>query len=488
MSLSARPAVGFSITAVKPNGTIQALLVIAAMAAGFLWSSGHDDQRCVEFGLLALLAIFIVMRRDAADTIAGMNPAARLCLGAFFAIGAVSTLHAWSPAHAVYEWSMLLLLLLAAASLATSLGRAGGSGLLTVLQCAGAAGALYSLRVLLLYAASLSAGYQLDMQALGVGFSNIRFFNHVQTVLLPLIVLLHLQAPKRSVLRWAWFALAAFWWALLFVSEARASILALGAGCVMALVVRRAHARSFLKAMALAALAGGIVYVLGFILLPMLAGLKPFDAAAKVMHRTAIDPTSGRNELWQLSYELIAAHPWLGVGPQHFAHYGVALSFGAHPHNFVLQIAAEWGVPALMCLLGAIGIGMWGLARVGTHIARSDLPNQQILAVLLAAGTAILVDGLFSGVIVMPQSQMAILLYLGYAGGWARTLSNDTVMRSSKALHRLTACLAVAAVCGLAATVGPNFVAHALEEPLTPTELAANPKLYYPRLWKAGFF
>jgi O-antigen ligase len=488
MSLSARPAVGFSITAIKPNGTIQALLVIAAMAAGFLWSSGHDDQRCVELGLLALLVPFIVMRCDAADTIAGMNPAARLCLGAFFAIGAISSLNAWSPAHAVYEWSMLLLLLLAAASLATGLGRAGGSGLMAVLQCAGAVGALYSLRVVLLYAASLSAGHQLDMQALGVGFSNIRFFNHVQTVLLPLIVLLHLQAPKRSVLRWAWFALAAFWWALLFVSEARASILALGAGCAMVLVVRRAHARSFLKAMALTALAGGIVYVLGFILLPMLAGLRPFDAASNVLQRTAADPTSRRSLLWLLSFDLIAAHPLLGAGPQHFAHYGATLSWGAHPHNFVLQIGAEWGLPALLCLLGAIGIGLRGLVRSGDRIAASDQGGQQILAVLLATGAAILVDGLFSGVVVMPESQMAIVLYLGWAAGWVRSLSNTAAPRSSATLRWLIAGLALAAAAGLALAVAPSIVGHALHEPLTPAELAVNPKTHWPRLWVAGYF
>lgn len=472
----------------KPNGTIQALLVIAAMAAGFLWSSGHDDQRCVELGLLALLAAFIVTRRDAADTIAGMNPVARLCLGAFFAIGAVSTLNAWSPTHAIYEWSMLLLLLLAAASLAAGLGRAGGSGLLAVLQCAGAAGALYSLRVVLLYAASLSAGHQLDMQELGVGFSNIRFFNHVQTVLLPLVVLIHLQAPKRSVLRWAWFALAAFWWALLFVSEARASILALSAGCVMALVVRRAHARSFLKAMALAALAGGIVYVLGFILLPMLAGLRPFDAASNVLQRTAADPTSRRSLLWLLSFDLIAAHPMLGVGPQHFAHYGASLGWGAHPHNFVLQIGAEWGLPALLCLLGAIGLGMRGLVRSGARIAASDQDGQQILAVLLATGAAILVDGLFSGVVVMPGSQMAIVLYLGWAAGWVRSLSNATAPGSAGTLRWLIAGLALAAAAGLAVAVAPGVVGHALHEPLTPAELAVNPKTHWPRLWVAGYF
>jgi O-antigen ligase len=400
----------------------------------------------------------------------------------------VSALNAWSPVHALYEWSMLLMLLLAAALLAGGLSRAGESGLLTVLRCVGVACSLYSLRVLLVYAAALANTYQLDMHELGPGFSNIRFLNHTQTVLLPLIVLLHLQTPARSALRWAWFALAAFWWSLLFVSESRATLLALSAGCAAVLALRRGHARSFLTAMVLSALAGAVVYLLGFVLLPMLAGLQPFSAATNVLARTAADPSSRRNLLWQLCFELISAHPWLGVGPQHFAHEGATLSWGAHPHDFVLQIGAEWGLPALACLLGAIGIGMRGLLRSGARIDTGDLPRQQILAALVATGSAILVDGLFSGVIVMPQSQMAIVLYLGCAAGWVKSLDPETKPRSTTRERWLMAALAAVAVCGLAVSVGPSAAAHALHKPSTPAELAANPDKHWPRLWAVGYF
>jgi O-antigen ligase len=470
------------------RGTTASLLVLAAMAAGFLWSSGHDDQRCIELVLLAALVPLMLARTGLADLIAWTGRPAQACLGAFFALGAVSALAALSLQHALYEWSMLLLLLLAAALLAAELGAAGSAGLQTVLRCVLAVGILYSLRIALMYAAALASGIQVDAYDLAIGFSNIRFFNHVQTVLLPLAVLTHLQAPKGSFWRWSSFALAACWWAFLFVTQARASMLALGAGCAFVFALRRAHARDFLKAIALTALAGVVVYVFAFMLLPMLAGLKGFSAATEVVQRTAADPTSRRNLLWQLALELIAAHPWLGVGPHHFAHEGATLSWGAHPHNFIMQIGAEWGIPALLCLLAAIGVGMRALIRSGTRIAQTDLPGQQTLAVMLAAGAAMLVDGLFSGVIVMPQSQMAIALYLACSAGWLRSLDKGAAPRADMPLRWLSSGLAVVALCGLAYGVAPGLAGHARHADLTPAEKAANPSTHWPRIWEAGYF
>jgi O-antigen ligase len=487
MSSPAHPVPSLAIPA-SLRATPVSMLLIGAMAMGFLWSSDHDDQRCVELALLALLVPFMLVRTGMAGQIAWMGRPGRYCLGAFFALGAVSALSALSLRHALYEWSILLVLLLAAALLAAELARTGSSGLQIVLRCVLAVGILYSLRIALVYAATLASGTQTHMHALAIGFSNARFFNHVQTALLPLIVLAYLQAAKGSGWRRAAFGLAACWWAFLFVSEARASILGLGAGCMLALVLRRAQARSFLVAMALTALAGAIVYGLAFVLLPMLAGLQPFSAATNVLQRTADDPTSRRNLLWQLALELIAAHPVLGVGPHHFAHEGARLSWGAHPHNFIMQVGAEWGLPALLCLLGAIGLGMRGLVRSGTRIAPADLPGQQTLAVMLATGAAILVDGLFSGVIVMPQSQMAIALYLGCAAGWARSLDQDAAPRAGAPLLWLTRGLAAAALCGLVFTVAPDIVRHARHAPLTPAEQAVNQWKHWPRLWEAGYF
>jgi hypothetical protein len=107
---------------------------------------------------------------------------------------------------------------------------------------------------------------------------------------------------------------------------------------------------------------------------------------------------------------------------------------------------------------------------------------------MLAAGAAILTDGLFSGVIVMPQSQMAIVLYLGCAAGWVRSLDTSPAPRAGTSLRWLSAGLAVIALCGLAYAVAPSVADHATHAPLTPAELAVNPNFHWPRIWEAGYF
>ncbi len=487
MTSPARPAGSIFMQATLRAAPVSAL-VIAAMAVGFLWSSGHDDQRCAELVLLALLVPFMLARAGTAGQIAWMGRPGICCLAGFFALGAVSSLRASSLPHALYEWSILLLLLLAAALLAAELARAGNQGIQTLLRGVVIVGILYALRMALMYAAILASGVQSSFTALAVGFSNERFFNHAQTALLPLVVLSCLQAPKGSRWRQAAFGLAAVWWSYLFLSEARASILGLAAGCMLVFLVRRAQARSFLKAMALSALAGVVVYVLVFVLLPVLLGLQPFGTAMNVVERTAANPTSDRTLMWRLCIELIAGQPWLGVGPQHFAHQPAALHWGAHPHDFLLQIGAEWGLPALLCLLAAIGLGMRGLLRSAGRIAQADLPGQQMPTVLLAAGTAILVDGLFSGVLVMPQSQLAIVLYLACAAGWMRSQDQRPAPQSGAASRWLSSGLAVLALCALAYGVAPGIDRHARHAPPTPAEQRLNASVQWPRLWEAGHF
>jgi O-antigen ligase len=462
--------------------------LLGALYLNFLWASGHDGQRCVEIVLLCAGALAMLGRTVMGTPALVLQSVGRPLL-AFFILGLISAASALSTRHAIYEWSSFLLLTGLAFALAAELGKAGSHRLLAMLQLTGIACGLYSLRVLLMYAAALANGYQIDMHGLAVGFSNVRFLNHTQTALLPLIVLLCLQAPKASAARTVWFVLAAFWWSLLFVSEARATLLALGAGTGAAFVLRRRDASGFLRMMVLTALAGLVVYVLGFLLLPTLVGLHPIAVPLKVVARTAADPSSGRTLLWKLALQLIVSHPWLGVGPHHFAHKGHTLYIGAHPHDWLLQIGAEWGVPALLCLIGAVVLGMRALVCSGKHIADSDLRNQQILAALLAACAAIFVDGLFSGVLVMPQSQLAIVLVIGFAGGWVRSLDGSAAdVRSSAPARGAAAALTAAALCGLIWSVAPDFVRHARGDGPTPAEQAINDKANWPRLWETGYF
>jgi putative inorganic carbon (HCO3(-)) transporter len=273
------------------------------------------------------------------------------------------------------------------------------------------------------------------------------------------------------------------------VDEARATILALGVACTATAVLRRSHAAGFLRMMAFSALAGAAIYLLAFILLPILLGMPSVGAPLNVLQRTAADPSSGRTLLWKLALELIRAHPWLGIGPQHFAHDGVKLYIGAHPHDWLLQVGVEWGVPALLCLLGVFALGARALVRSSAQIAAADVPGQQMLTVFLVACSAICVDGLFSGVLVMPQSQLAIALVAGCASGWVRSLDGGTARPSAPApVRHAGMVLAAVALCGLVWSLTPDIVRHARGEPLTPAEQAANAGTHWPRLWEAGYF
>jgi len=474
----------------RPGTDLACMLVlVGALFLNFLAADGHDKQRCIELVALLFCAGALVLRNPDTLIVSPDRPARWLLLG-FFAFGLVSAVLAWSPRHALYEWSSMLLLVILVSVIADITAKTGAVGMPRVVQLVGVACLLYSLRLLLMYAAALVNGFIPHViYDLTIGFSNARFFNHTQTALLPLLVLLFLQAPAGRLPRATWFVLAAFWWSLLYVTQARASVLALGAGCAASFLLCREQARGFLKAMTLTALAGIVVYVLAFVLLPMLAGLPPFSSVSSVIERTAADPTSSRTLLWTRALELIAAHPWLGVGPLHFAHYGADLGNAAHPHDWILQIAAEWGVPALLCALCLLGLGMRALLRSAGRIASTDLRNQQFLALFVTTGVAISVDGLFSGVLVMPQSRLAIALVAGCAVGWVRSLGGARVPAGMAMPLRIgISALVMAGACVLVYAIAPDFAAHARGEPARTAGPRLNTGVDWPRIWADGFF
>ncbi|QJE00434.1 O-antigen ligase family protein [Massilia forsythiae] len=462
---------------------------MTALLLNFLLVDGHDLQRCTELVLLLVCVARIVSGKQLFQTPATMPWAIRLFLSAFFLLGLVSALAAWSPRHALYEWSSILLLVLLAHVVHAEVARGGGDAVERVLQWVGLACLFYSLRVMLMYAAALANGYQIGIHSLAIGFSNVRFLNHTQTALLPLIILSYQQAPPGGMRRRAWFALAAFWWSLLYVGEARASLVALAAGGVAVLCLRGRHAHGFLRAMMATALAGCALYVLLFVLLPECAGLQPLGNVDNVMARTTSDPASGRQFLWSRAVQLIVAHPWLGVGPLHFAHYGADLKIGAHPHDWILQVAVEWGLPALLCLFGAIGVGMRAFLRAMAGLAQSDRRQQETCVMFLAAILAIMVDALFSGVFVMPQSRLAVVLVVGCAAGWVRALAPQAACSDAPAARRpVTAMLVVFAACLLGWSVAPTLADRARHVPLRGAEQAANSGMHWPRMWEAGYF
>jgi hypothetical protein len=101
---------------------------------------------------------------------------------------------------------------------------------------------------------------------------------------------------------------------------------------------------------------------------------------------------------------------------------------------------------------------------------------------------AILVDGLVSGIFVMPQSQLAVALYLGCAIGWHRIAGPAPTAASGGVRYGVSAVCIVAAMAGVVAGAGPDAGARLRSEDPTPAQQALNTGSQWPRLWKAGYF
>jgi O-antigen ligase len=461
---------------------------IGLVLLNFLQPGSHDEQRAFQIVFLLAFALLLALGPRPAAPAGLATPAARWLLGGFFALGCASALASWAPRYAFYEVASLFLLLLLGLAIAGEIARDTATHTLRLLQAVGAVCLVYALRILAVYVLGLVTQVQPTAFDLTPNFSNYRFFNHVQTVTLPLLVLLFMLTPRASRLRWVWFALAAFWWAMLGVTAARGTVFGLLAGCAGILVLRRGQCRRFVQWMALTALAGAALYLVLFMLVPTLAGMGAFGEFSSVVERTVADPASGRERLWRRAFELIAAQPWLGVGPLHFAHHAADVHIGAHPHNWALQFAVEWGLPALFLLVAAIGCGARGLLRAGRRIAAGDEPNQLMFAAFAATGLAILADGLLSGLIVMPQSQLVIVVYLGCAIGWSASRQPSPAPRHSAVANILARVLLAGAALGLAAVAWPELGARLRHEPLPADAAAINGRILWPRLWQAGYF
>lgn len=465
-----------------------AILLCVALFVNFIVVPGHDRQRLVEFSLLLTAGTAIVLLKLARFD--------ALCIGAVnkpvavvFVLGVLSSISAYNVNVAACELSILFLLYMLSIAVATELSSHGLTGLKFILRSVGVAAALYTVIFAVTYLGSFSLHLPLNVSDFTFGFNNIRFFNHTQTSTLPLLLLLCCLTSRPSKFRWLWLAVTTYWWLALYATSARGTLVGMAAGCVVAVMVARKRAVPYLRQVALTSVLAIIAYYVLLVAIPPMFGIDGMNAFSDTINRTASDPVSSRTYLWQRAISLIVQHPWLGAGPMHFAHHAGDMHLGAHPHDWLMQIGAEWGLPALLCLLIAIGLGLRALVRTGLRVPPNDTDNQTIFAALLVGAVAILVDGLVSGIFVMPQSQLGVALYLGCALGWQRHLTPAVPQKvQHRAVRLLMKAAVVAAMVALITAVWADVPARWRDDDLTPAQQAANTGMLSPRLWKAGFF
>lgn len=380
----------------------------------------YDNQRLIEVfgGVLALAVISWQLMNRASIPLLFSRPIAIL-LALFFSLGFISSLTAYSPRHAFFDWANLLLLLGIAWLIAWEVSLRKDALLDKLLMVCGLACASYLLITIFLYILVLKAGVQPSLSLLIVGYDNYRFFNHVQTISLPLLGLLAARMPDRGR-QVIWWVITALWWMLLFVGFGRGTLVGLTVAIALVWYAMPKAAGAWCRAMALAGVAGLLGYLFFYVALPLMLGMEPFGLFLAGVGRTAENPASGRLMLWARALEMMQANPWLGGGPGHFAHYGRDVPYGADPHNWVLQIGSEWGMPALLLLSGALALAMLKLWQLRKIISAG---NQDTLTAWLVTGSSILVDGVVSSLITVPTSQLWIALYVGCAWGWRCSLS-----------------------------------------------------------------
>jgi O-antigen ligase len=174
--------------------------------------------------------------------------------------------------------------------------------------------------------------------------------------------------------------------------------------------------RRWLKWQLAFAVSGALLWGFLFHWLPALLSMM---AAPETGRFSDFASVGARWKLWRISVESALAHPFLGLGPMHFAY--VDNGDGAHPHNFWLQLAAEWGIPAAL-LVGAVAAGffvrLWSAARVEADPAMKRV-GVAMVAVVLAWGIGTLSDGYM----VIPTSQAMSTAVLMLAVMWLRIAS-----------------------------------------------------------------
>ncbi len=375
----------------------------------------YNEKRLFQITLLIFLATgAATLFRSNIHTLLTQLPCTiKSLLLLLFFIGTVSSINADNPLLSIIEMGQFTLLFIACLSIATAYIVAPNECQKIILFSIITLVLIQTTSVLTAYTVAITSNYNWHPHDLFLGFSNIRFFNQLQSWTLPLIVLpLILYAQKNKGYFAGILLISACWWLLLLISGSRGTMLAIIITMITSLVIYQKHAITWLRLQVIAAATGIALYTLLFYIVPFMLATEISDTP--IMSSSS---ANARFYLWERSWLFIQQNPFLGIGPMHYACDPQNL-VAAHPHNSILQIAAEWGVLAAVITLFIFLYGLYFWVKRNYQAAPKEtsksLNIQIALFASLIAGTT---HSLFSGVIVMPVSQTMMTLIIGWMIG-----------------------------------------------------------------------
>jgi putative inorganic carbon (HCO3(-)) transporter len=444
---------------------IAAALVIAASSTVDLGlaASWYDEQRVVALMLLAAFGLLHIT----------LQPVLPRTLIVVLALGFASCLASTRVYVALLDWSVCALVLAIAGfdrgRWTPASGRALGIFALAI-------SASYCVGVVARYVSAVLTASPLGLDTFLVGFANPRFPAQLQALTIPFLPLALRLSPSKA----AGFAIgliAALWWMCLVGSGSRAAWLSLGIAFLVTGFVS-CSSRRWLRWHAVMALSGAAAYVFFFLVLPP-AFDWPTMMEANRFGPLAAASIDARFDLWKLCLSAVESRPILGSGPMHFAMVNNGL--GAHPHNIWLQLAAEWGLPALLLFVAvAFHLVISGLRKVRQH--RHEAVDDETAATF-AALIVLLVGSSLDGYLVIPTSQLASAVVLATA---ARVFYHPIRLEPGKDIQRglsvLIISIAVAVIAMLPLT---SFGAPEVREKLWRADHQTD--ALWPRFWQLGW-
>jgi putative inorganic carbon (hco3(-)) transporter len=238
------------------------------------------------------------------------------------------------------------------------------------------------------------------------GFSNIRSFNQYQLWTLGLICLPLLAFNLKNYIKAGLYVGLVCWWVLLFYSASRGVLIAWLMGVTITAITYQKLAWPFLRMQLISLFLGYCTYYLLFQVMPHLLN------STLITGTILRESTNDRIELWNQAILLLKSNPWFGVGPMHFAWNS---NTNAHPHNSILQLGSEWGLPATLTILTIMGYGVYcWFKKFNVNNLKAKSRFESYLAIILFF--TVITNAMYSlvdGVIVMPISQVLMFTMIG---------------------------------------------------------------------------
>jgi O-antigen ligase len=256
---------------------------------------------------------------------------------------------------------------------------------------------VYGLLSFLQLFAYSSLGIQPSSGDIAYGFSNSRFLGHLHTVAIPVLIGLSLHFGKSPLLRYFGFSVASLTICHLILAGNRGSATSVVIATLIATIAFRKQMLPFIGGLALSS---AIAAVLALFLSAGWSGADEIN-----LTRTG---TSGRLDLWLDSAIKILDAPLLGYGAGNFQQFMSGSYALSTPHNSLLLVAFEHGLPATL-LLALVTLGF--LSKIAKRLLRDEANTIQVSAGISLA--AALIHSMVSGIQLTPTGQLGLCSIFG---------------------------------------------------------------------------